>query len=490
MPDTPAPSFDSAARPPPVLSRRVMVTWAVGAPLDQWGMHGFKITANQVLNLVLGVSPVVVGFVTMFGQLWEAVTDVVIGHLSDNSRHRWGRRRPWILAGALGCSVVFPLTWLLPAGMSDAMQFLWLMTAVAAFYTFFSFFTVPFHALGYELAPTYHDKTRLMAMRMIFAIPAIFAVNLLYPFLQTGWLGSPRESVHAVAWVFGGLFLLTATIPALFCREPPVRSGNAGPPKVSLRAGMRAVFGSRAGRIVLAVSIIGGPAVTTVSILGTYVTVYHSFHGDAKAATWVLTVNGLVGGAFALIASWIVPWLSRRMSKRPALQWLLVLGLGASGLKWVAFNPIWPMAQVLVLPLMLIAAVGLTLLSESMLADASDYEEFSTGRQIAGNFSATFAWVNKAGYALASGLSGVLLAWTGFDVARGAAQPEGTVFMIRILFTAGPAVLFLIGWFLLRRYPLTEERMAEVHRTLADRRATATAAPSVPNADESDTAIH
>lgn len=455
---------DAAPAKSPALSRKTMFTWASGALLDQWGIHGFKITANQILNLVLGVSPVTVGFVTMLGQLWEAATDAVTGSLSDNTRHRWGRRRPWILAGALGCAAVFPFVWRLPANLSSGGQAAWLTASILVFYTFFSCFTVPYHAFGYELAPNYHDKTRMMAMRMIFALPAIFAVNLIFPFLQTGWLGAPAQGVRILAWGFGVVFAATAIWPALLLREPARPVAAQAAPKVSLAAGMRTVFGNRAAAVILAISFIGGPAVTTVSILGTYVTIYHSFHGEARAATWVLTVNGLVAVTFTLIASWLVPPFARRVSKKPALQWLLALGLLASLLKWVAFNPVWPMAQVMVLPLMQIAAVGLTLLAESMLADASDEEEYRSGRRIAGNFSAAYAWVNKAGFALASGLSGVVLAATGFEVSRGASQPEGTVTAIRLLFALGPAVLFTLCWFLLRYYPLTEARMAEVHR--------------------------
>ena len=115
-----------------------------------------------VLNLGLGMNPALVGLLGALPRLTDAITDPLMGYISDNTRSRWGRRRPYIFCGAIAVGIIFAMLWQLPAGKSEAFYFWWFLSGSIIFYLAYTMFATPWVALGYELTPDYHERTRLM----------------------------------------------------------------------------------------------------------------------------------------------------------------------------------------------------------------------------------------------------------------------------------------------------------------------------------------
>ena len=236
-----------AATPPPApaakLSLRQLCAYGTGGVLYEWGLFGVKNTANQVLNIVLGMNPAAMGTVMALGRLWDAFIDPLMGSVSDNFRSRWGRRRPLIAAGAIGCGIFFPLIWWLPLGAGATLQVAWLLAATLLFYSAFAVFVVPYQALGYELTPDYHEKTRLFSFRQGLGAFTGLAVAWVFPLIQSGWLGTPGESVRWLALLVGVLIILAGITPALFVRESavvvPVRTQRKVPLREAFTHAMR-----------------------------------------------------------------------------------------------------------------------------------------------------------------------------------------------------------------------------------------------------------
>jgi len=121
-----------------------------------------------VLNLGLGMSPALVGLLGALPRLTDALTDPVMGYASDNTRTRWGRRRPYIFVGAISVAIVFTLLWQLPAGKSEGWYFWYFLGGSLIFFLAYTVYATPWVALGYELTPDYHERTRLMGTQNFF----------------------------------------------------------------------------------------------------------------------------------------------------------------------------------------------------------------------------------------------------------------------------------------------------------------------------------
>ena len=118
-----------------------------------------------VLNLGLGMNPALVGLLGALPRLIDAFTDPLMGYISDQTRSRWGRRRPYIFVGAILASISFALLWQLPEGKSEDYYFWFFLIGSLIFYLFYTMFATPWVALGYELTPDYHERTRVMAVQ-------------------------------------------------------------------------------------------------------------------------------------------------------------------------------------------------------------------------------------------------------------------------------------------------------------------------------------
>lgn len=445
---------------------RTRLAYGLGGILDQWGIFGTKSTANVVFNVVLGVSPATIGIVLAIARLWDAFADPFMGSVSDNARTRWGRRKPFIVVGAILCGLTFPLVWWLPTSFGAQGQFTWLLLTLLAFYCAFTLFTVPYHAMAYELAPGYHEKTSLLAVRTFIAQTVSIAMAWTFPIIQAGWLGTPVQSVHTLGLIVGGVIMLSGLIPGLFV---PVERAPAVSKKPALTLGqtLRVAAGSRLLRRVLGIAAISIFGLNMVNLLGNYVTIYYVFGGDAKAAAPLVALSGSLWALLSMLLSPVVAWLSRRVGKRNAFFALLGCAFVATLSKWWLYTPAHPYWQLGVIVLITPGTLALWMISESMVADVCEHDRLATGRRTEGVYSAMYAWLLKGGIAIALLIANLILEFIGFDVAKGAAQSPETLLWLRILFAFLPAGAIVVSMLMLLGYPLNEARMKDIQRQLA-----------------------
>ncbi|HEY0946669.1 MAG TPA: MFS transporter, partial [Opitutaceae bacterium] len=444
---------------------RTRLAYGFGGILDQWGIFGTKSTANVVFNVVLGVSPVTIGVVLAVARLWDAFADPLMGSISDNARTRWGRRKPFVVIGAILCGLTFPIVWMLPLSLGAQGQFLWLLLSLLVFYCAFTVFTVPYHAMGYELATGYHEKTSLFAVRTFIAQTVSIIMAWTFPILQSGWLGDPVRSVHTLGWIIGGVILVFGVLPGLFV---PVERAPAASrqPALGFIESLRIAARSRLLLLVLTIASISLVGLNMVNLLGNYITIYYVFGGDPTAAAPLVALTGSLWALLSMLLSPVVAWFSRRVGKRAAFAWLLGCALIGTLSKWWLYTPEHPYWQLGVIVLLTPGTLSLWLISESMVADVCEYDRLRTGRRTEGVYSALYAWLLKGGIALALLIANLILQFSGFDVARGADQSPETILWLRALFAFVPAVSLLVSLVLLSFYRLDEATMNDVHRQL------------------------
>ncbi|WP_428389888.1 MFS transporter [Mucisphaera sp.] len=460
-------------------------------PLGQKIAFGIGMLGNQMFPAALGVFMVVLvqslkmdvllaGLLAFAPRIFDAITDPIMGYISDNTKSRWGRRRPYILIGAIIAGISFALMWQLDANNSEMYNFWYFLLLSLVFYLGLTIFATPYVAMGYEMSDDYHERTRIMAIaqwigQWAWVIGPWFWIIIYYEgFASDGTEGARKLAV----WVGIACILLAAT-PAIFCRTQPVDPSTQD--ELSFRGMFDSVGSLLRGmlttlqngpfiRICAATFLIFG-SFNTVAAFAFYIIVHHMFGGDPGAAgRWPALHGSITALVTTFLAIPVVTWLSIRFGKRVAFlisQSVSLLGYVAY---WWCFDPSNPWLLFLPLPLFCFGIGGLFTIMMSMTADICDLDELNTGTRSEGLFGAVYWWMTKFGFALAGLLTGVIFSFVGYDPAL----PEQTTEAItglRLAYILVPCTGTLIAIVVMLGYDLDEQRAHEIREQIQQRKA-------------------
>ncbi|MBT8086512.1 MAG: MFS transporter, partial [Gammaproteobacteria bacterium] len=172
-----------------------------------------------VLNLGLGMSPALVGLLGALPRLTDAFTDPLVGYASDNTRSRWGRRRPYIFVGAISVAIIFTMLWQLPPGKSEGWYFWYFLAGSLIFFLAYTVYATPWVALGYELTPDYHERTRLMGVQNFFGNIAYMISPYFLAIMYLPMFGDVVTGAGYLAMVIAVVVIGLGILPAIFLRE-------------------------------------------------------------------------------------------------------------------------------------------------------------------------------------------------------------------------------------------------------------------------------
>ena len=439
-----------------------------------------------ILNLGFGMNPALVGLASAIPRVTDALTDPIMGFISDGTRSRWGRRRPYIFIGALFSGISYALLWMLPGGKSELWYFWYFTIGSTIFYVGYTIFATPWVALGYELTPDYHERTRLMGVQnFIGQLAYLVSPWFLWIMTNTAWFATPAEGARGLALAVGIVACAVGILPALFLRErqvAPVAAPAADAPGEGTWAMVRRNTGEffrgfattlRTGpylRLCLATFLVFNGFIM-ISSFQSYVVIYYVFGGNQELGARYTGYAGTLGAisTFGVIA--LVTWLATRIGKKKAFFFSTGVSMVGYALKWFCYDPTRPWLVLVPAPLLAFGLGGLFTLMGSMMADVVDLDELETHRRREGMFGSIFWWVVKVGMAVALAVGGVVLNWTGFDVALGGAQAARTLYLLRVADVWIPFVASGIAIWAMAGYPLSETRAYEVRAELERRRA-------------------
>ncbi|WP_043589239.1 MFS transporter [Geminisphaera colitermitum] len=453
------------------------IAYGLGGQLEGTAVWIPKANLTPVFNIGLGLDPVFIGMILMIWRIWDAFTDPIMGNISDNTRTRWGRRRPYIVIGALLTGLFMPFIWWMPHGLSQWQMATWLGLGGIVFYSLYTLWAMPYYSLQLEMTPDYDERTNITSWRaisqkfMLLTSGWILALATL-PFFSTHADGSP-DLVNGMRWISIGLGIFTiifGMLPGLFVKERYYAKETSKQPRQPLIAGLKQTFRTPPFLWLLVIVISKNLGVGLVAALGFYVNAYYVCRGDLALAA---KMQGLKSTAVFLPGILAIPfctWLSSRYGKRFLLY--LTGGVAITGYLsiYIFYTPAHPWMQVFSGLLIGPLATGLWLVAPSMQADIVDYDELATGKRREGSFSAVFSWVFKASTAATTGLSGVVLVWTGYKAVYGSAQPAGVAESLRDFYIWIPVGFIALSLFAVSRYKLTRERMIEIRAELEARR--------------------
>jgi GPH family glycoside/pentoside/hexuronide:cation symporter len=417
------------------------------------------------LTTVAGLRPGAAGTILLVAKIWDAFTDPVMGWISDHTRSRHGRRRPWLLYGSVPFALVFFLQWIVPPfGQTGLFLYYLVMTLLLS--TVFTIVNVPYTSLTPELTRDYDERTTLTSYRFAFSIGGSLIIGSLYPVL-VGQFESQQIGYAAVA---GGLAVLMI-LPFLWCffgvREryrAEDYAATAG--RFSLIDQVKVAFGNRPYLFVIGIYLCSWLAVQIVtSVLAFYIRFWLG-EGDTFFGIMILAVQGT---AFVFLFVWSA--VCRKIGKKAVYIVGMLFWIGVQ----VVLFFLQPGQLVLAVVLGVLAGVGVAvayLIPWSMMPDVMEYDELQTGERREGVFYGFMVLLQKLGLALGLFLVSQALEWSGFDQNMPPAeQPESALLAIRVMIGPVPVVLLLVGIALASFYPITQQKHAELREQVAARRA-------------------
>ncbi len=431
-----------------------------------------------VLNLGLGMNPALVGTLMALPRLTDALTDPIMGYISDNTRSRFGRRRPYIFFGAIFSGIIFALMWQLRAGCSQSFYFWYFLIASIIFYLAYTVYATPWVALGYEMTPDYHERTRLMGVSNWIGQFAWVIAPWFYKIMENDkWFDSNVEGARGLAIMVGAFVIVAGVLPAIFCRErfgtqakEIVRISGLWKNIVKFFKGFFITLKSKPFLKLCTATFLVFNGFMLVSAFSSYVIIYYVFGGNKDAGA---TYMGLFGTVSSIATFCVIPfitWVSTKIGKRKAFILSTSISIVGYAMKWFCYNPASPKMLLIPAPFIAFGLGGLFTLMGAMMADVCDIDEMETGERREGMFGSIYWWMVKLGMALAFALSGHLLNATGFNVELASNQSVRTLFLLRVFDISVPIITSAIAVFTIMTFKVTEERAHQVRQELEKRR--------------------
>ena len=404
----------------------------------------------------LGMSLAVVAALPIATRLFDAFTDPLIGRLSDLTRLRWGRRRPWIVASVpLLMISVYKL--FMPEGEVGVFYLYgWLIVL----WTGWTMFLIPYFAWAAELTPDYHERSVVTGFRSMMGVAGQLAAQLAPVIALSVFAFGGTANV---LWLIGVLTLVTLPLVVVPAVTMVPEERNHVPTAIPLKGAIKLMLANGPlKRLMLAFFFnYFGLAVTT----SLYLFYIRSVIGEEER--WVYILATFYACNMMAVPLWVS--LSRRIGKHRS--WAVSLCLISTAAPfYLLLGPgdLWLMMPVTILSG--IAAGSFQALPNSMKADVIDIDTLESGENRAALFFSVWSFVQKASIAVGGSVALGLLSLVGYESAKDTINSVEAIWGLKILFALVPSFFFMAAVAVAWNYPITEERQREVRAALEARR--------------------
>jgi GPH family glycoside/pentoside/hexuronide:cation symporter len=424
---------------------------------------------------VARMDPASAALILLIGRFWDAINDPFVGWLSDRTITKWGRRRPWIMLGAVPFGILFFLLWVVPP-FGDVGLFIYYVVVSILLDTAYTVINVPYTALTPELTHDYDERTSLNSYRFAFSVGGALVSAFLHPIIVNSF-----DDIRTGYMVSGLVWSIVSTLPCFivvaFTRERPESMVASTEEPMPMWEQLRIAFANRPYRFVIAIYLSSWLALQMVSTVLIYYLTYYL--GVPEQLPW--TLLAIQGSSFIFLFVW--SYLSRRLDKR----WVYIIGASIWLVVQIALYYVRPDQAYLVIPLGIVAGAGVAvayLIPWAMMPDVIEVDELKTRRRREGIFYGFMVLLQKAGIAVGIFAVGRALAASGYIVPSDAnpvpLQPDSALQAIRLFMGPIPAVILLGSLLLAYFYPITRERHRRIVRVLEKRKARTQAIVTVP----------
>jgi GPH family glycoside/pentoside/hexuronide:cation symporter len=391
---------------------------------------------------VLLIAPALVAVILLFARVWDAVSDPLVGYLSDRTQTRWGRRRPWFAASALPLGLAVVALWSPPSHLEGLVLGAWFAIAVLLFYSAFTCFRVPHMAMGAELSRGYHDRSRVFGITEV-----VEKLGMLLGAVSLFLLERSDDQRDFAGMLSVGIAVAIVTLIWAATSRIRERGEYQGRGGTSPRSSFRDVLSNPNSRLLIAITFMEQLGFQTVIVLLPYISDY-MLETPGNSAIYA----GSALGAMALsVPLWLIVarragkqriWLWSLVAKIPVFAWFFTLQKGDFG-ELIGGTILFG----------LLTGAG-AVVGPSLKADVVDWDEARTGERKEGTYFATWNFAHKAAAGAAIGIVGSMLALTGY--VPNASQTQEVLNGMRMLSSSLPIVLHAAAALLVYRFSLDE----------------------------------
>ncbi len=460
------------------LSLGTRVAFGVG---DLYGGGAFLLINTYYLFFLINVlrlSPALAGTVILVSKIWDAISDPLMGTISDRTRSRFGRRRPYFLAGVVLIVASFALLWGTPRFDREIGTFIWVLFAYVFFSTVITMVMVPYNAFQSELTLDYNERTKLSTTRIVFSTLSSFAAALIPPMIYNSVPPAQlRAGYLMMGLAFGLFFGLPFLVTFFFTRERP--EFQREPQPLDLKKNFLSPFKTPGYIRVLLMYLFTFVSIDAVNAIVIFFMTYYLGRGDET--------NFVLGALLAaqMVSLPIYSAISRRWSKKGGFI-AAILFWGVVQLGSLFITPELPSAIVYVFGSLIgFGTGGVVVMIYSIFPDVPDIDELVSFERREGILSGLYTFMRKASSAIVGFLISLMMQTAGFvppaeilidgeAVLENQVQTPGFILVLRLVFIGLPVLFLALGLWQATKYPLTpalHERLKEylVRRRAGDR---------------------
>jgi GPH family glycoside/pentoside/hexuronide:cation symporter len=413
----------------------------------------------KYLTDVVGLAAALAGAAVMAGKLWDAVTDPVMGYISDRTRSPWGRRRPYLLFGALPMMLTMWLFFTSPGIENPLALTLWAVLTLMLLNTAATVINIPYSSLTPELTDDYHERTSLNGYRFGCAVfGTIAGAAAVQPLVQA--FASPvsaeplldKRGFSMMGLVLGALMMGVTLLTFFGTREKKHTPEDF--PTQGFFATYKTVFTNKPYVFLLITYALHLMGITFLQSILVYYTEYIYHREDLTTPAMILLL------VTAMIFIPLSVLVSKKIGKKRTYRICFAVISSAGMIIFFLGHILGPN---FFLALMVYAGIGVGFSYVSpfaMVPDAIEFDAVKTGERKEGAYYGMWTFISKAGQALSMLLTGLILSWGGY--VSGAVQPEGTLLAIRFIIGPLPAVVLIAAFVLIGFYPLDEKAYKKI----------------------------
>ena len=461
--------------PAVALPRSLKVMHGLGSVAYGVKDNGFSVFLLIFYNQVLGIDAGVVGTVIMAALIFDAFADPIIGELSDRTQSKWGRRLPWLYTAAIPLGIIWLLLWH-PPEMGQTGTIIWLFCTAVLARSLVAMCEVPSIALVPELTADYDERTRLMRYRFLFGwagglLMLIFAYGIFF----TGEKGVSDPVGYDAYSVWGALMMTGAVlISALGQHRHVAKQSPPAPRSVGLGhafAEAKVTLSNRAFLWLVSAAVFG-----LINQGLTFALTNYQLGFLWQLQQMEMLYYALILFATVIVAFIIVPPLSARLGKKNAAIFLALISMtftaGLYGSWLLDLVPGAPNDPSILFMFALVAmtnsaAVGMMMLTSSMMADVVEASQQETGRRSEGLFFAGYFFMQKCAVGIGTFAAGMILTFADFPQNAVPGRVDVVVLDGLALYYMGTVLtLGIIGVLVLRHFPISRESHNERLRVL------------------------
>jgi GPH family glycoside/pentoside/hexuronide:cation symporter len=420
---------------------------------------------NFLIN-VAGLDPGPAGTLLLIVKIWDSINDPIVGWLTDKTKSGMGRRRPWLLYGAIPFGIFFFLHWIVPP-IDVSLKFWYYLTIALLLDTAFTAINVPYTALTAELTQDYDERTSLNSFRFSFSILGGVISAFVHSQIINAFQKDPLTGYALSVAIWAVVSVLGVLAVFFGVKEKGTGAAEEGGP--GFFKGLVIAFSNRAFILVTVIYLFSW---LTIQFVQNNLFIYTRDWVGIDAGQFGFLLLGVQVSAFV----WVLIWA--RVSERIGKKNVYYLGGVIFMIVLIGLFFVQPGQVPLVFVFGVVAGAGLGvgyLVPWSMLPDVIELDELQTGQRREGVFYGFFVLLQKFGLSLGLFISGWVLDWAGYIKSvpgqPDAVQPESVLFALRVLVGPAGAVILLLSFVAVYLYPITKEKHAEIRAALDARKA-------------------